>query len=137
MSANSGTYEVKNTRNSIRLAAWTAAWVLTMAVASMGPDLLWQSRGIPTLAAILVNLAIGIGMIMAMGRYLKGLDELQQKIQLEAMGLSLGVGLVAGMAYVNFDQSGLIASHADISHLVMLMAVTYIVGIVAGSRKYK
>ena len=79
----------------------------------------------------------GVGMIIANRRHLKGLDEMQQKIQLEAMALSLGVGLIGGLAYSNLDVTNLIAFDAEISHLVILMALTYMVGIASGVRRYR
>jgi hypothetical protein len=59
---------------------------------------------------------IGIGMILANRRLRLGLDELQQKIQLNAMGLSLGVGFIVGLSDSNLDITNLITGHADISH---------------------
>jgi hypothetical protein len=59
---------------------------------------------------------ISIGMILANRRLRLGLDELQQKIQLNAMGLSLGVGFIVGLSDSNLDITNLITGHADISH---------------------
>lgn len=120
-----------------RLALWTAAWVATMAVANFGPRFVWGEVGWITALAIAINLAIGAGMVLANVRHLKSLDEMHQRIQLEAMGLSLGVGLVVGLAYSNLDVTGLIGFHAQISHLVMLMGLTYLAGTAAGLRKYR
>jgi hypothetical protein len=120
-----------------RLGFWTAAWVATMAVANFGPEFVWGEVDWITALVIAANLAIGAGMVLANIRHLKSLDEMHQKIQLEAMGLSLGVGLVVGLAYSNLDVTGLIGFHAQISHLVMLMGLTYLVGIAAGLRKYR
>jgi len=123
--------------NTRRLGLWTAAWTATMAIANFGPRFVWDAADWLTALAIAVNLAVGAGMILANVRHLKSLDEMHQKVQLEAMGLSLGVGLVAGLAYSNLDVTGLIGFHAQISHLVILMGLTYLVGTVAGLRKYR
>ena len=125
---------VKNTR---LLAYWTGAWVLTIALAKFGPRLIWQSNTTLTAIAILINLAIGFGMILAIKRHLKGLDEMHQKIQLEAMALSLGVGLVVGLSYSNLDVTNLITFDAEISHLVIVMSLTYLIGVITGLRKYR
>ena len=130
-------WEANNRQNTVRLARWTAAWVITMAIAVFGAQFAWKANSALTLAAILLNLAVGVGMILANRRHLKGLDEMQQKIQLEAMALSLGVGLIGGLAYSNLDVTNLIAFDAEISHLVILMALTYMVGIAVGVRKYR
>lgn len=125
---------VKTTR---QLGYWTAAWVLTMALANFGPRFIWQFNETLTIIAILLNLALGFGMILANKRHLKGLDEMHQKIQLEAMALSLGIGLVVGLAYSNLDVTNIIAADAEISHLVILMCLTYIFGVFNGLRKYR
>ena len=124
-------------RNTKRLGYWTAAWVVTMAVANFGPRFIWQLNDSLTMIAILINLAIGFGMILANKRHLKGLDEMHQKIQLEAMAPSLGVGLVVGLAYSNLDVTNIIPFDAEISHLVILMSLTYLAGVVIGLRRFR
>jgi len=64
------------------------------------------------------------------------LDELQQKIQLEAMGLALGVAVVVGLAYSSLDVTNVIPWDAEISNLVILVALTYIAGVFIGQRRY-
>lgn len=129
------TWAANITKNTVQLAWWTAAWLVTMALAKFGPLYIWESSKLLTGLAILINLAVGLGMIMANKRYLQGLDEMQQKIQLNAMALSLGVGLVAGLGYANL--AILIPFKADISHVIMMMALIYLAGIFAGIRKYR
>jgi hypothetical protein len=62
---------------------------------------------------------------------------MHQKIQLEAMGLTLGVVLVAGMAYANLDVANLIGFDAEISHVVLLMGLTYLGAVAALTRKMR
>ncbi len=62
---------------------------------------------------------------------------MQQKIQLEAMALSLGVGFVCGLSYSLLDQSNLMAADAEITHLILLMGLTYLAGTVIGNRRYR
>jgi len=119
------------------LAVWATAWVVTQALAVHGPGHIWQSGQSLTALALLVNLGAGIGMIMAISRHLHGLDELQRKIQLKAMALCLGVGLVGGMAYSTLDATNLIPVEAKISHLVILMALTYLAGVIWGHGKFR
>ncbi|WP_076539254.1 hypothetical protein [Shewanella sp. UCD-KL21] len=126
-----------NNVNTKRLAKWTAAWVITLAITTFGPVFIWMQNDIITAAAIGVNFLVGIGMIWANKKHLASLDELQQKIQLNAMGLSLGVGLIVGISYSTLATTGLINAHAEISHLVIVMSLTYMVGIILGNRKYR
>lgn len=137
LSSTDDAYSETVRANTRRLGLWTVAWVATMAIANFGPRVVWGEISWITALAIAANLAIGAGMVLANVRYLKNLDEMQQKVQLGAMGLSLGVGLVVGLAYSNLDVTGLIGFHAQISHLVMLMGLTYLAGTLAGVRKYR
>jgi hypothetical protein len=134
--SDSGSWSDRTRKNTIQLGFWTLAWVVTLAVATFGPIFAWQSAVLTTLA-IIVNLTAGAGMIVANKNHLRGLDEMQQKIQLEAMALSLGVGLVAGLAYSTMASTNLVPFDADISHIVILMSFTYMAGILFGNRKYK
>ena len=137
LKTNSNDWAANSAKNTVLLGYWTVAWVLTMALANFGPRFIWQFNESLTILAIIINLALGFGMILANKRHLKGLDEMHQKIQLEAMALSLGVGLVVGLGYSNLDVTNIITADAEISHLVILMGLTYLAGVVTGFRKYR
>ena len=127
-----------NTRKTtVNLAYWTGAWVLTMALVTFGPKFIWNENNTITIIGILVNLAIGIGVIFANKRHLNSLDELQRKIQLEAMAISLGVAVIFGLSYSMLDISNLITYDAEISHLVILIGLTYLGGTVIGNLRYR
>lgn len=124
-------------RQTVLLAYWTLAWLVSMAAATFGPKLIWSSDATITMIAIGLNVVIGFGMIRANKNHLQSLDELQRKISLEAMGLALGVGLVVGLAYSNLDVTNIIGFDAEISHLVILVALTYLAAMFRGNRKYQ
>ena len=100
----------RTTRNTLGLAAWTVAWVASVALAAFGPGNLWNDQPAPTLVAIAFTVLVGVGMLFANKRNLQALDELQRTIQLEAMAWSLGAGLVGGVAWTLFAQHDLSAS---------------------------
>lgn len=133
----SGGWQANVKRQTVRLAWWTLAWVLSMALATFGPEFLWSGNRMLTITGIAANLLIGFGMIRAFRNHLRSLDELDQKIQLEAMSFTLGVALVVGLAYSNLDVSNVITSDAEISYLVILMSLTYMGAIAFGKRKYR
>jgi hypothetical protein len=62
---------------------------------------------------------------------------MQQKIQLEAMGLSIGIGVVVGLAYSNLDLANVIESDAEIGLMVLLMGLTYSAATIAGLWRYR
>ena len=124
-------------KNTLRLFFWTVAWVLATAGAAFGPRFLWDFNTLPTILGVLVHIGIGFGMIRMFKQYLLGLDELQRKIQLDAMALSLGIGLVLGSSYELLEDIKLIPFEPEIPHLLILMSLTYVVGTVLGHRKYQ
>lgn len=124
-------------RHTARLAAWTTAWVLSMALATFGPQFLRPGNRTATIIGIVANLLLGFAMIGAYRKHIRSLDELEQKIQLEAMSFTLGVVLVVGLAYSNLDVSNIIAVDAEISRLVILMGLTYMAAIAFGKWRYR
>lgn len=124
-------------RNTINLFIWTLSWTLSMALATFAPKYIWDHNALLTILSVILNFGLGLGMIIANIRYLKGLDELQQKIQLEAMALSLGVGVIGGLSYSLLGTTNIISTQADISHMVILIALTYLAGVIIGRIRYK
>lgn len=124
-------------RNNLFLFYWTMAWVLSMALIAFGPKFLWDDNDTLNLVGILVNFLVGIGMILANKKHLNDLDELQRKIQLEAMAITLGIAVVAGLSYSMLDVWNLISFDAEISHLVIIIGLTYLTGTIVGNLRYR
>lgn len=136
---NSKTIEGKSQlcQQTITLAFLTGGYVISMALAVFGPTFLWGSVMWLTVLAIVINLGFGIGMILANIRHLNALDELMQKIHLQAMGIALGAGVVGGLTYSVMDITNIIASDAEISYLVMLISVSYLLSLVIIKKRYQ
>ena len=118
------------------LVACTFAWVASLAFLSAGANYLWDSLLI-TKIVLLINLAIGIGMIIAHKNLFKTYDELQKKIQFEAMAITLGLAVVVGLIYeVSFD-FGVIDSEPEFEYLMFFISFTYITSNIINSRRYK
>ena len=124
-------------KKTIKLAIWTTAWVLTVAVAAFGPELVWKSNTVINTIVILLNVGVGVGMIIANIKHLKSLDELMQKVHLEAMGISLGVAVVGGIAYSLVDATNVISSDAEIGGLIIMIALSYLLAVLINMRRYK
>ena len=136
LNTDTGTWAKRNARKSLHLLCWTVAWVLSTALVAFGPKLVWDFATLPTIFSVLANVGVGFGMVLATKRHVHALDELQQKIFLDAGALSLGVGLVFGIAYELLEDIKLIPFEPEISHLIILMTLTFLAGKIAGHRKY-
>ena len=124
-------------KNTSRLFIWSVVWVLVTAGVAFGPKNIWNFNTWLTIIAVLIHIGIGLGMIRVFKQFLLGLDELQRKIHLDAMALSLGIGLVFGCSYEMLEDIKLIPFQPEIPHLMIVMYLTYAFGAVLGVRKYQ
>ncbi|MFI2812452.1 MULTISPECIES: hypothetical protein [Microbulbifer] len=124
-------------RSNGRLALWTGAWLLTTALMTFGARLFWAGNGILTLLAIALNLLAGASMILATIRHLQVQDELERKLFLDSAAITLGVGLVGGIAWEFYGNQPGSPFAPQISHLVLLMGVTFLVSLVTASRRLR
>ncbi|SFN67489.1 hypothetical protein SAMN04488519_101320 [Algoriphagus ornithinivorans] len=119
-----------------KLAIWTWTWVATMAIATFGPEFIWDNHPFLTPFAIVVNLANGVLMILANRDLFNHFDELERKIHLEAMGITLGLAVVVGLTFSLLDQKDIIPFDAEIGYLVMFIGITYMIALVINRKRY-
>ena len=84
-------YQSRIRTSTIRLVCWNGAWVAATALMAFGPKFLWNKALVFTLLAVGLDVAVGVGMILATKKYVAELDELQQKVYLNALGITVGV----------------------------------------------
>jgi len=135
--ASAPTADQRAFRSLIPLAAWTVAWVVSLAVARFVPDLMGEYPSIAAWIAIGVNVAVGIAWILSHARYLRSLDDLQRKILTDALALALGAGLVGAMAASVANTAGLISFGADAATFAVIASVVYVVGAIVGNLRYR
>ena len=130
-------YQSRVRTNVMRLFYWDGAWGAATALMALGPKFLWNKAFGFTLLAVGLDVAVGVGMILANKNYLAELDELQRKVQLNSMGITLGVGLIAGVPISVMDAYHVIPFHADIGYLLILMTLTFAVSNLYGTWRYR
>lgn len=119
-------YESRVATTTLMLAVWTGTWLATCALLAFGPEFLWEENTPITLAAVFLNVMVGLALVIANKKHIASLDEMQKRITLEAMGITLGVGLIVSVPYSLMDAYDLIAFDAEIAHLVAIMGITYL-----------
>ncbi|MDX1603209.1 MAG: hypothetical protein R3209_09050 [Salinimicrobium sediminis] len=123
-------------KNLTQLAAWTWSWVATLAIATFGPKFIWDDHILLTVLAVTVNFTNGILMIIANRKFFNNLDELERKIHLESLALTLGLAVVVGLTYSLLDVTDLITFDAEISNLVMFIGLAYGIILTVNTRRY-
>ncbi|MCC2618205.1 hypothetical protein LJ739_18255 [Aestuariibacter halophilus] len=125
-------------KTSIRkLTIWTMAWLISLALVAFGPAFIWDYQTTVSVVAIVVNLLVGVQMIIANKRHLDGMDELQRKLHMNAMAISLGVSMVSGAVYGLLEPVRLLEQTPSPSNILFVMGISYLVSLVIGSRKYQ
>jgi hypothetical protein len=130
-------FESRIRRGTKKLALWTGAWLLAVALLAHGPEYLWAGQLGLTLVAAAINLVTGIGWVLATRHHLSDLDELHRKVLLEAMGIALGVGVIVSVPYTLLEGHDSAPFDGDSAHLLILMSLTFIASVVAGLRRYR
>lgn len=130
-------YQSRIWTGNIRLACWNGAWIAATALMRFGPKFLWNKALAFTLPSVGLDLAVGVGVILATKKYVMELDELQQRVWLNASGITVGVAAVAGIPWSVLNAYHVIPFEADISNLVMLMGLTFLVSFLYGTWRYR
>ena len=85
----------------------------------------------------MLNIGVGIAWINAFTHYLRGLDELQRKLMLDALAVTLGVGWVAGFAYAIAAAAGLVSREVNLVAVPVVLGAVYLVAIAIGKLRYR
>jgi hypothetical protein len=120
----------------LNLAGWTWSWIATLALATFGPQFIWDDHQLLTILFVGLNFANGIAMVIANRHFFNSLDELQRKIQLEALGITLGLTVIIGITYSLLDTTNLIGADAEISFLVGIIGIVYMVSTLIIRKRY-
>ena len=123
-------------KHLINLGLWTWSWVATLAIATFGPIFIWEDHKALTTLAIITNLSNGVLMILANRRLFNHYDEMERKIHLESLALTLGLTIIVGLTYSLLDQTNLIPFDAEIVVLVGFMGVTYMITLLVNRKRY-
>ena len=137
MDAKQNNWQGELKKNTKDLAIWTFLWVFTLAFVAFGPKFIWNENKTITIVMIVVNTLVGVGMILINRKQLISQDPLQRKITMDAMAITLGITLVLGISYSMLDITNLITFNAEISHLVLIMGITYLIAMLIGNARYK
>lgn len=120
-----------------RLALWTAAWLITYALATFGAERLKEVSVVLVVGLIVINAALGVGMMLATRTHWLQMDEMWQRIHTDAMVITLAAGFVGGFSYVLLDTTNLISSSASISFLMIPLGLIYMGSIVYKGSRYR
>jgi hypothetical protein len=129
-------YYARYIRENLKMVGWIFAWMTTLTISDKAELYGWWSEEWITIASIVVNAAFGLWMIHVYRRMLRGMDDLQRKIQLDALSMALGISLVGTITYSLLVTWGYIVDE-EVTDIFMLMCVSFSVSVVYGAVKYR
>lgn len=129
-------YAARRKRNNKNTTLWALVFAVTFVLSTWAIRSEWITSSLLTMALIAVNLITGTVMVLSYRRMIKELDELQRKIQLEALALSIGVAVVGGFTISLMAIAGYL-DHARAAYVVSMICVTYSAATLYGCRRYQ
>ena len=124
----------RDRRNQRRVVLWALAWASTFVALSLAITERWFSFEV-TLAGVIGNSLFGVATVLAQRRFLQETDELRRKIEVEALALAFGVGMVGGLSYWLLAVSGALPLWG-FAFVFAVMLLAYSCGALAGRRRY-
>lgn len=124
----------RDRRNQRRFTLWAFLWALSFVLSTLGIKKgWWPSAG--EFSAVAATALLGLISILRYRRFLMETDELQRKIEVEALALGFGVGMAGGLSCWLLVVGGTVPG-TDLIYLFCAMMVTYGVSVLVGRRRY-
>lgn len=134
LDANVNQHSIREAKSSLRVAIWSVAWggavaLGSAAAAAAAAVQLPAPKLFVGIAALMIYSGISLGTIRAYIRWLKVLDEMQRKIQLETMAMTLGAlwMVLGGLLILNAAEI-ISIDRWEVSLLVVLAGLGMAVG---------
>lgn len=125
----------RDRHNRRRIALWNLAWGITWIGVTAGIKFGYIPTGTMAILTTLLPAALSVKVILAYHRYLREADELQRKIELDALAMAVGVGIFGGLTYWLLLHAGAF-EEADLLVTPVLMMFTHGIGVWIGKRRY-
>jgi hypothetical protein len=124
----------RDRRNQRRILFWVILWGASFLAVSLEIKKGWWPFA-GTLAGVAVTSLFGIAILLMYRRFLQETDELRRKIEVEALALAFGVGVIGGLSYWLLAVSGAVPA-SDLIYVFVAMILTHPLGVLIGHRRY-
>lgn len=124
----------RDRRNSRRATWWLFGWMISFLGTALAIRFAMLPEGLATYLAIAASGGLGLVAMLAYVRFLREADELQRKIQLEALALGFAGGFLATFTLTLLERSGV--QGIDLADPFLVMVLLYMVGLMLGARRY-
>lgn len=129
-------YDRRSIRENLKLVGRIFLWMFSLTFSDKAALHGWWSAEWITVLSIVVTTALGLWVIHGYRRLLQGMDDLQRKIQLEALSMGFGLSAVACVTYMLLVTWGYITDE-EVSDIFVVMCVTFSAATLYGVWKYR
>ena len=126
----------RDIQNANRVNLLALLWALSLGSTSFLAHLGYLATTWVVVSCFILHGTIGIWMLLVFKRFLRQLDEMERKIQLDALALAVGVSIIGFSLYSILDMANLLPD-LKAAYLVVLLALTYMLGIIFGRLNYR
>jgi hypothetical protein len=127
---------VAEKRNQVRMLLWTLAWMAVWVLLVLASKRGWEPGTGGAIAAAMITVFFGLGMMRSFGRYLREADELNRKIELDSIAVAYGLGIVFSFAYWLLLRVGVL-TEPDVLVIPVMMSFVHGFGTIVGKRRYR
>ena len=126
----------RDIKNANRVNILAFLWAGSLCGATFLSKYDWYSSTLPVIASVVIHGSIGVWMILAFKKLISEIDELERKIQLDALALSVGITIVGFSTYSILQDIGSIPVLRP-AYLIALMSLSYSFGLIGGRIRYR
>jgi drug/metabolite transporter (DMT)-like permease len=130
-----GSSRQRDCRNQKLVLLWSFLWALSFVAVALGIKRGWLSSGVVTFAAVTGSALLGIATVLAYRRFIEETDELRRKIEVEALAMAFGIGMVGGLSYWLLAISGAVPEKGY-AYVFSAMIIIHPVCVLIGRRRY-
>ena len=125
----------RDIKNAVRANLWIMAWAAVLVISTSFINADGGNSIIIAVAATVAITFIGIGMILLYRKMLRELDEMERKVQLDALALSVGTTLVGFGSYSILAKVGVLPD-LKAAYGIACMGLVYMAGLIIGRVRY-
>lgn len=129
-------YDARSIRSNLKMVVWIMAWMVSLTVSDKAALHGWWTQEWITWLSIGLNVTIGVVVIVVFLALLRSMDDLQRKIQMDALAFAFGIGLVSCAAYMLLVTWGYIGDE-EVSDIFFIMTVTYALATLIGTVRFR
>jgi len=121
----------RDKRNANRVNLWAFGWMFSLMGNMILTKIFDQGAGVFWVLIFAAHIICGVMLVLSYRRFLSQLDEMERKVQLEALALAVGFSILVFSAGSVLDSVGVLGK-PDAAVMVVVMSLTYMGGLIIG-----